>query len=465
MIKPLENAGSFRDPSGRVFEAGNEIYRTINPRAVEQYEFVKGTGLLDDLEKQGKIVSSVEIDKSALGDAAASATTLLRHARIPYVSYPYEWSFSLLKSAALLHLDIQLAALERGVALSDATAYNVQFDGIKPVFIDILSFRKYEENQIWAGHRQFCEQFLNPLLLRSMFGVTHNDWFRGSLEGIDMVRFAKLIPFWKKLSPNVLSHVTLPAKMQSNAVTRTDEDIARAKKVTLPKQRFMHILKQLQHWVGALTPRDKDETTWQSYEQTHTYGNEEETAKQAFVAEFAEKVKPQIMWDFGCNSGEYSEVALNAGAERVVGFDFDQGALEHAYGRARDKKLNLLPLFQDCANPSPDQGWANEERRSTTTRGGADGLVALAFEHHLAIGKNVPLNRVVNWLVSHAPNGIVEFVQKDDTTIKRMLALREDIFDGYTQDAFEDALTSCARIVKSKVVSGEGRTLYWYDRT
>ena len=35
---------------------------------------------------------------------------VLRHERIPFVSYPYEWTFSMLKDAALLQLDLLLAA-------------------------------------------------------------------------------------------------------------------------------------------------------------------------------------------------------------------------------------------------------------------------------------------------------------------------------------------------------------------
>ncbi len=464
MTKPLENSGSFRDPSGWVFEANGEIFRTVREKAVGHYEFVKGSGLLEDLVEKGQIVTSQEIDRSALGKAAGDARLVLRHSRIPFISYPYEWSFSLLKSAALLHLDVQIAALERGVSLSDASAYNVQFDDIKPLFIDILSFRQYEEGELWAGHRQFCEQFLNPLLLRSMFGIPHNDWFRGSLEGIDMVLFANLISGWRKFSPNLLSHVIMPAKMQNQAISHSEENIAKAKKASLPKQRYMHILQQLHHWITGLTPKDSNATTWQNYELTHTYNNEEEDAKQAFVGEFCAKVNPDTLWDIGCNSGEYSEVALSSGAGRVIGFDFDQGALEHAHNRARDKNLNLLSLFQDGAHPSPDQGWNMSERRSAAHRGGADALVALAFEHHLAIGKNIPLDRVVKWLVSLAPQGIIEFVQKSDTTVQRMLALREDIFDQYSQESFEAALTSCAKTIESRVISKEGRTLYWFAR-
>jgi ribosomal protein L11 methylase PrmA len=176
-------------------------------------------------------------------------------------------------------------------------------------------------------------------------------------------------------------------------------------------------------------------------------------------------VKPKQLWDIGCNTGDYSEVALTSGATQVVGFDFDQGALERAYARAKAKTLNFLPLFQDGANPSPDQGWANAERKSVMSRGPADAIVALAFEHHLAIGRNIPLPGVVDALVKMAPQGVIEFVQKKDPTVQQLLALREDIFPDYTPETFETAMKARARIVKQETVSASGRTLYWYDRS
>ena len=117
---------------------------------------------------------------SLAGEAGAAAVHLLEHPRVPFISYPYEWSASLLRKAALHHLDTQLEALERGFTLSDATAYNVQFVGPKPVFIDHLSFRPYRDGEIWAGHRQFCMQFLNPLIIWSRLGIAPNPWYRGN---------------------------------------------------------------------------------------------------------------------------------------------------------------------------------------------------------------------------------------------------------------------------------------------
>lgn len=462
MNAAIPDGGSFRDPSGHVYDINGEILRTVTRRAASHYDFVRSTGLLESLAERGLVVESEEVDSDAF--PMEGIHKVLRHPRLTFVSHPYEWSFPLLKAAALLHLDIQIEALQKDVVLSDASAYNVQFDGTRPVFIDVLSFRRYTAGEFWSGHRQFCEQFLNPLLLRALFGVPHNAWFRGSLEGISAAELASLLSWKSRLSFTLQAHVLMPAKAQRRSI-ESQGDLTAVRRRQLPKASYRNMLVQLRQYIEGLEPKDTGKTIWGDYDHNHTYDSAEEQAKRRFVAAFAEGAKPKLLWDIGCNTGEYSEVALSAGAGRVVGFDFDQGALERAFARAAHKNLSLLPLFQDAANQSPDQGWNGGERKGLAKRAKADGLLALAFEHHLAIGRNVPLPGVVDWLVGHAPQGVIEFVQKSDPTVQRMLALREDIFDSYDEAAFEAALSARARIIRAEVVSSAGRKLYWFDRS
>jgi ribosomal protein L11 methylase PrmA len=224
------------------------------------------------------------------------------------------------------------------------------------------------------------------------------------------------------------------------------------------------MLTQLRNWISKLVPADSSKTVWGDYDKTHTYSSDEATAKHQFVGDFVSHVKPALLWDLGCNTGEYSQTALDAGAKYVVGFDFDQSALEGAFARANDKNLNFLPLYLNAANPSPDQGWNLAERGGLQSRASANAMISLAFEHHLAIGHNIPLDKAIEWLTGLAPTGVIEFVQKSDPTVQEMLALREDIFDDYNEDNFSSLLQQRARIVKSETVSATGRRLFWYDR-
>lgn len=465
MSGDLTIKGSFRDPSGRVHAHGARILRTVTPAGAPDFEAVLATGFLERLVDEGRLVPFERVTDPQTLALFDDAALVLEHPLLDYVSHPYEWSFPLLKAAALHHLDIALDALEAGIVLSDATAYNIQFDGPRPIFIDHLSFQPYTEGDYWLAHRQFCEQFLNPLLMRAHLGLSHNAWFRGTLEGIPSDHLSAILPARAKLSARMLAHVVLPARMQRKA---TGQSIARTAELSarrpLPRRAYAGMLGQLRGWIAGLVPKGA-RTVWGDYAADNTYAATEDRAKAEFIGKFITDTRAETVFDLGCNSGAFSQVALDAGADRVIGFDFDQAALDKAYVRATECGLDYLPLFLDAANPSPSQGWGEAERAGFTTRARADAVLALAFEHHLAIGKNIPLDQVVGWITSLAPTGIIEFIEKDDPTIRAMLALREDIFADYTKARFEEALSARARIVAQAQVTADGRTLYQYDRT
>lgn len=456
------NQGSFRDPSGHVYETESAIFRTVAPIAADNYEAARDQGLLKRLVKDGRIVGLCEVDPVEYGLASDVASYLLRHPRLPYISYPYEWSFSLLRDAALFHLDLNLELLEQGFTLSDASAYNVQFVGPKPVFIDHLSIRRYRDGEFWTAHRQFCEQFLNPLLLRSISGVAHNAWYRGNVEGIPVADLAKLLPLRRRLSWRVLTHIVLQNRFQQNA--GQSNDIAKLQKRRLPHAGYKGMMTQLRRWIAGLASSRIGSTTWQNYADCNTYDDTEKAEKAKFISKFTETVRPETLIDLGCNTGDYSKVALANGARRVIGFDFDQQALDRAHERAKAEDLDFLPLFLDAKNPSPDQGWLQAERYGYGSRANADGVLALAFIHHLAIAHNVPLEQAIGWIVQTAPSGVIEFVPKADPTVRQMLALRDDIFPDYDIATFSALLQNRARIHQQEMISNSGRTLFWYGR-
>jgi ribosomal protein L11 methylase PrmA len=456
------DAGSFRDPSGTVMVAADRVFRTIMPVAAADFERTRRTGVVEELVAEGLVVDERPVSKEVLGDAGTQAAYVVEHPKLPFISYPYEWCFHALKDAALLHLEVHLRCLERGVTLSDASAFNIQFRGASPLFIDTLSFRPYQEGEIWTAHRQFCDHFLNPLLLRALLGIPHNAWYRGSMEGIPVEHLAKALPFSAKLSWNVVKHVLLHALFER--MSAQDRSASAVGKVRLPLAAFRRILSGLRDWVGTLQLKDRGKTVWRDYAEVNSYSSDETRAKAKFVAEFAASVQPAILWDLGCNTGEYSKAALQAGARLSIGFDFDAGALERAYLRAKAERLNLLPLHLDATNPSPSQGWAQHERKGMRERGPADAVLALAFVHHLAVAKNVPLDFVVEWIVDLARAGVIEFVQKEDPMARELLRLRQDIFSDYSEANFERALGARARIRKIEQVCASGRKLYWFER-
>jgi ribosomal protein L11 methylase PrmA len=455
---PRPHPASYRDPDARVLVHEGRILRAFNEEGAKRFDAVRRTGLLERLESQGRVVRTVDSAFSVPGAALA-----VEHETIPFISYPYEWPFTLLKRAALLHLDVQLEALASGVVLADATAYNVQFRGVSPVFIDLGAFRPYREGELWGAHRQFCDQFLNPLLLACEVGVDFQPLLRGSLEGIAATTLAPLLGARRWMSPRFAMHVLLPAKAEGMARRREAASVERIRQAKLPREGYRALLRQLRAWIQGLAPREAL-TPWADYAAKRTYADSEIAVKRRVVEEFAAQYRPAMLWDIGCNDGEFTAAALRAGAARATGFDADLGSLERAIQRASHDELALLPLRLDAADPSPGLGWRNRERTAWIERGPADAVMALAFVHHLALGRNVPLEEVVDLLVSVAPRGLVEFVPKDDSTSRRMLALKGDIFPGYTAQAFEQHLSARARIARTERVSASGRTLYVFER-
>ncbi|WP_226662631.1 class I SAM-dependent methyltransferase [Microbulbifer aggregans] len=462
--------GSFRDPAGSIFYFNDGVYRTINKQRMLEFRELRESGVLASLIKDGWLIDSEEVCPSLVsGFGERAPEALVKHRKLEVISYPYEWSFSQLKDAALFHLDFHLKLLENGWSLTDATAYNVQFHGesCRPIFIDLLSIRPYQDGEYWLGQRQFCEQFLNPLLLQSKMGVRSNSWYRGALEGISIEDMAKLLPWSSRFSWVLLSNIILPNYFQKKSLGTKRLSNTKAKssvKRPFPKQAYVGLLKSLRNFIAKLFLGQGNAGVWENYEFENFYSDAGRRVKEQVLEEFCKSISPSALIDMGCNSGHYSQLALEFGSKSVVGFDFDSGSLNLAYCRAKENQLRLIPLYMDACNPSPSIGWDSSERKGIKSRVSADAVIAFAIIHHLAIGRNIPLEQVIDWLLSFGDSGIIEFVGKEDISIKEMLALREDVFPDYTYDNFINILAARRKVVKEVAVEGVDRVLVWYEK-
>ena len=165
MMENRKIKSSFRDPSGFLFVNEGNLYRQINKSYQNEFDKIMDSGLYDELVEKELLIPHEE--SSTESPQSEKCYKIIKPKLIDFISYPYEWSFSQLKDAALITLKIQKIALEYGLTLKDCSAYNVQFFNGKPIFIDTLSFEIYQEGQFWKGYRQFCQHFLSPLALMS----------------------------------------------------------------------------------------------------------------------------------------------------------------------------------------------------------------------------------------------------------------------------------------------------------
>jgi ribosomal protein L11 methylase PrmA len=448
--------GSIRDPYGRVIHWRGRVFRALNDAGAQQDALLRDSGLIGRLEAEKLLIPSHPAGPMDGVDLPPGGR-LLEHPSLPVITYPWEWSFSALRAAALHHLDLQLAALAEGVTLTDASACNVQFVGTTPIFIDVTSLRPREPDEYWRGYRQFREQFLNPLLVQAYGGLPFNPLYTGSLAGIDAAYVRRLLRLRDRVKPMIFLHVTLPAML-----ARRGEMTARGKG-GLSAASFGEMLRQLRRWIARLEPR-WPAGSWAGYTATAPYNETETAAKRAIVARAMERWRPERLLDLGCNDGALALAAWRAGAGLIVGIDSDAQSVDSAFRQAREAQAPLLPLVVDLADPSPARGWRGGERRGLIERVRPDAVTALALAHHVALS-GIPLASFLDWVVEIAPRGIVEFVPPQDPMLAGMLESRRMTLNGYDREIFLERLGALARIEHCETVTGSGRLLAIYDRS
>ncbi len=431
MTEGTSHHGSFRDPAGFIFIGPDRtIYRQINQVGKADYDLLMASGLYDNLTKAGLMVSHSEVDQATIrSDKISTAYKIIRPEPIPFISYPYEWTFAQLQDAALLTLEIQKKALEHGMILKDASAYNIQFIGKRPLFIDTLSFKVYEPGEAWEGYRQFCEHFLAPLALARYTSYDVLKLLRVDLEGISLDLVCRLLPKRARLRPGLASHLYLhnatQKKYQNSASDSSKAGSNPVSKKSLSSFALNGIVESLIRTIRSLrSPKLK--TEWGDYYTFTNYSEEGFERKRELVGEMLDTITPlpNIAWDMGANNGEFSVLAVDRGIYTIA-FDIDPLATERNYRTpASDSQARrMLPLVQDCLNPSPANGFLGFERESLMQRGPADVVLALALIHHLAIGRNLPLPQVAELLASLGKHVIIEFVPKTDSKVKNIASL------------------------------------------
>ncbi|HJU81164.1 MAG TPA: methyltransferase [Acidimicrobiia bacterium] len=401
------DSGSFRDPASRVRWRGDQVERVLTAQGLSDWTALSESGLLE-AEHKRLIPTESDIDDA-----------LLRHERIPIWTYPYEWSFGMLKAAALLQLELIESALDRGLTLKDATPYNIQFRGVEPVFVDIGSFRRYEQGEPWLAYGQFCRLFLYPLMVQAHAGIPFRPLLRGSLDGIDP-EIAQAMLRGNRLKSGVLLDVVMQARAQRKTAGRDvrrelSEAGFRPEMIKANLARLHRIVSGLE-WAPA-------ESTWSGYSECAHVGTQREP-KADFVRRTAAKKQRVTTWDLGANDGYFSRLVAPH-SDWVLAADADELVIDRLFQSLWESETkNVLPIVFDLSDPSPGLGWRGRERKQLDGRGRPDLVLLLAVVHHLVVSGNLPLTEVIDWLRSLSSEVVFEWVPPTDP-MARQLALNK----------------------------------------
>ncbi len=447
--------GSFRDPAGFMFRRDGEHLRQVNRSYESTFRTLMDSGLYASLVDDGLLIPHETADPDLAPEPGALA--VLRPEQLRFVSYPFEWSFSQLKAAALATLRIQRRALDHGLSLKDASARNIQLHAGRPTLIDTLSFEPYEPGYPWVGYRQFCQHFLAPLAVMGYTDARLSSLLQRHLDGLPLDLATRLLPWRSRLRTGLLMHLHLHSRAQARAAaaTRKRADLAGR----MSRRRLDALLESLESTVRRIS-WNPDDTPWAGYGDQTSYSGRALAEKKRLVAEYLATVSVESVWDVGGNTGDFSRIATAEGVP-VVSIDSDPGAVDVNYRRMAAKgERNIFPIVADITNPSPSLGWDNREIASLAARGPAGLVMALALIHHVAIGNNTGFDRLARFFAALGPRLLVEFVPPDDPMALGLVAMRNHDFPWYTQSEFELAFGRHFQIQRSDAIADSKRRLY-----
>jgi hypothetical protein len=453
------DGGSFRDPAGHVFRRDGRILRRVNHVHAPHFDSLIASGLYDALVERELLVAHEEIAPVA---GHEDAYRILAPRPIPFISYPFEWAFSQLRAAALTTLRIQRTAIEHGLTLKDASAYNIQFLGAQPVLIDTLSFESWNEGTPWIAYRQFCQQFLGPLALMSATDVRLGALSRVYIDGPPLDLIARLLPARTRFRPSLLMHLHLHAGAQS----RHGDQALGERRATraFTRRAMLGLVDSLESAVSSLRYHAAG-TTWADYYGQTNYSEAAMEAKQRIVERMIGGAGARVVWDLGANTGVFSRIAAQQGAYAIA-IDGDPAAVERAVVAGQQaSERSILPLFMDLTNPTGPMGWAHQERSSLVDRGPADAVLALGLIHHLTLANQVPFAMSAAFFARTARDLIIEFVPATDSQVTAMLSRMPSAFTAeYAREAFERAYRRHFEVLNAEPIDGSQRWLFHMRR-
>jgi hypothetical protein len=444
--------GSFRDPDGFVYKISDgSIRRRVFPSCYPDLDGLMESGLYHELVEANLMIRHEE-------EFPLPEYRTLRPEVLPFISYPYEWSFQQLKDAALTTLTIQERALNRGMTLKDASAFNIQFKGHQPLLLDSLSFERLCKDAPWKAYRQFCRNFLAPLLVAARYPSLNGLWL-GELDGFDLKLASSLLPLKSWFSFGTLMHIHLTAMMEENPQKAATKNRNAKLKSSLNSQ--LGLIQALISSVSKISSRSST-THWSTYYEENTYSNEDFEKKKNFVLDAVRSSSPKNVWDFGANTGHFS-FAVAPLVDSVVSLEYDSECVSAMYNRTKSEQIkNLLPIRQNLLNPSPSLGWGGAERASLHSRGPCDLGLCLALIHHICLVGNVPLEMIAHEFSLLCRTLVIEFVNPEDIRAAQLLERKPMLTDRYKKEIFEHAFNLYFNVVRTLPL--ETRQLYYLER-
>jgi SAM-dependent methyltransferase len=460
-------AGSFRDPSGYVFRRGGRLFRCIDAACWQLLKELSQTGALENWIADGLLAPTRFVEVPQLIEALRAEHYdrghFLEHEPIAPVTYPSEWTISMLADAGVHTIDLQLQLLEQRCALKDASAYNIVFRDARPVFVDVASIEPARRLDVWPALAQFQRMFTYPLLLCRHHGWDPRSYFLAAPGGRCEDQLARAFGPWGQWRSRLLLDFTLPYLLRRRSDGNpgvSAHSSKRAGDAAPQRWNLLRLRKKLTRLAAGYRPR----SDWTNYDVASHYAAGDTAAKRQATAKFLQTQRPKTVIDLGCNSGQYSLLAAGLGAH-VTAIDSDHDAVETLYRRLKRSPATIAPLVADLTCPTPGVGHRNREWLPLTERVEGECVLALALVHHLLVTGNLSPAAVRDLLFDWTERWlVVEYVPPADPMFQRLLGARRDRLDWLSLESFQRVFSELFQPLGQVRLDAGGRSLLFYEK-
>jgi 2-polyprenyl-3-methyl-5-hydroxy-6-metoxy-1,4-benzoquinol methylase len=456
IIEP--NNISYRDTAARVVKKETGYYRYIFHEYKAEYDHLMKSGLYQELIQKELLIEHQEIE---VDTDDPKVYKLLLPNQIPFQSYPFEWSYTQWRKSILAYLRINHIALKYGMILKDATPYNFYLTGGKAVMFDTSSFMFFKENDSWIAYRQFCEEFLSPVVLMLYNGSEWSKLTMANLRGMPLSFVSKQLPLKSWFNLTTLLHIHIHSKYSGYNQLEQKES-KKNKGFTLEKIKSLQkmIISTLSKWEKP----HQYKSHWSSYYENDIESQEYLEDKEATIRKWLEIIKPKSVIDLGANTGMFSFIAAEY-AERVISLEGDEKCVDEIEEKISITNSNIFTLIGDVAEPSPTIGFLNRATESIYKRGASDVVLGLALVHHLHISNRLSFEQISLIFASYSNEYlIVEFIPITDNKLQLLIKDKKVDLNNYNQVAFTNALELWFEIKEIIELNKSKRVLHFLKR-
>lgn len=411
------NDYSWLDDAGKVFKWKSRVFRAIRGHTEKRIRYFFQCGLIDELVAVELFPKSWITDYSVEGFAL-----VVEHQEITPLTYSYEWSFSMLKDAAITVLEVNKIANKYGFQLKDSHGSNILFQRMKPKFIDLGSFIEWEKGANWIGIQEYLQFYYFSLKIWSK-----GDGYVGRMSLFaehGMMPFASYLTYRTCLPSKICRKLAVFMSRYYGYLSSKSKHVEQRLKALPGKTLLIKCLfdnkgvprinfdqEKLREKILKINIADS-KSDWGKYHNAY-YAEQRDkpeiTPRFSRIIDIIMELKDiESIIDVAGNQGALSTmINTKTDVKHIICLDYDEDAIDAMYCRAKNTPENIeAAIVQNLTWPM-----VNRDVERPDVRFKSDAVLALAVTHHLLLKQMCPIDKVLKAISCYSSKYVfIEFM-------------------------------------------------------